>query len=252
MAATNAQRSGDGLQLALGLDEGASAWNVRRSTKARRLSVRVYPGGRVEVVVPRGVGVKVVQSFVIGHSDWIARKVDEMRALVPPNRSQVPATIELAAVAESWSVRHEQHVRQRLRINGDGEISVATRGQDERGGVRMLQSWLRYRAREVLEPWLARVAREIGLDYARVEIRRQRTRWGSCSRRGVLSLNACLLFQRPEVVRYLLVHELCHRVHMNHSQRFWALVARHEPHFRGLDRELGQGWRNVPDWVFAA
>ncbi|MGH8265521.1 MAG: M48 family metallopeptidase [Steroidobacteraceae bacterium] len=252
MVATNAQRSGDGLQLALGLDEGASAWNVRRSTKARRLSVRVYPGGRVEVVVPRGVGVKVVQSFVIGHSDWIARKVDEMRALMPPNRNRVPATIELAATAEAWSVRHDERVRPRLRINGDGEIIVATRGPDERGGVRMLQTWLRYRARAVLEPWLAEVAREIGIDFVRVEIRRQRTRWGSCSRRGVLSLNACLLFQRPEVVRYLLVHELCHRVHMNHSQRFWALVARHEPRFRSLDRELGQGWRNVPDWVFAA
>lgn len=239
-------------QLALGLDEGAAAWNVRRSLKARRLSVRVYPGGRVEVVVPRGVGVKVVQSFVIGHSEWIQRKVEEMRALAPPNRNRVPPSIDFAAAETTWQVEHRVSSAARLQRAGERQLLVLTASADERGGVRLLQAWLRGEARRVLEPWLRHVATEIGIEYERLEIRRQRTRWGSCSRRGVLSLNACLLFQRPEVVRYLLVHELCHRVHMNHSQRFWALVARHEPRFRSLDRELGQGWRNVPDWVFAA
>ncbi len=252
MGMPDGQKAGEGAQLALGLDEGAAAWHVRRSHRARRLTVRVYPGGRVEVVVPRGVGVKVVQSFVVGHSDWISRKVDEMRALAPPDRQRIPATVDLAAIAARFGVRHQPGRKSSLRNTGDCELILTTPSGDERAGMRLLQNWLRSRARMTMEPWLKRVANEIGIDYRRVEIRRQRTRWGSCSRQGVLSLNACLLFQRPDVVRYLLVHELCHRVHMNHSQRFWALVARHEPEFRSLDRELGQGWRHVPDWVFAA
>ena len=81
-------------------------------------------------------------------------------------------------------------------------------------------------------------------------IRRQRTRWGSCSTRGTISLNCCLLFQRPAVVRYLMIHELAHTLHMNHSRRFWHCVARHCPEYRSLDRELLDGWRRVPDWVF--
>jgi len=84
----------------------------------------------------------------------------------------------------------------------------------------------------------------------RMHLRRQRTRWGSCSAAGTISLNVCLMFQRPEVVRYLLVHELCHRRHMNHSARFWSLVASHEPNWRALDAELLRGWQNVPAWVF--
>ena len=81
-------------------------------------------------------------------------------------------------------------------------------------------------------------------------VRRQRTRWGSCSSRGTISLNVCLLFQRPEVVRYLMIHELCHRRHMNHSKRFWSLVTSFEPGWKPLDVELLQGWRHVPAWVF--
>ncbi len=84
----------------------------------------------------------------------------------------------------------------------------------------------------------------------RVLVRRQRTRWGSCSTRGTISLNCCLLFQRPPVVRYLLIHELVHTRHMNHSHGFWQRVARHCPDYSGLDRELLDGWRRVPSWVF--
>ena len=106
-------------------------------------------------------------------------------------------------------------------------------------------------AREQLGSQLAKVAAEDGFRYARAQIRRQRTRWGSCSASGTISLNVCLLFLRPQVVRYLLVHELCHTRHMNHSKRFWALVASFEPDYRALDRELLRGWQSVPGWMFS-
>ena len=92
--------------------------------------------------------------------------------------------------------------------------------------------------------------REAGLDLRVLLLRRQRTRWGSCSSAGTISLNVCLMFQQPAVVRYLMIHELCHRRHMNHSKRFWSLVAALEPDWKPLDVELLQGWRHVPAWVF--
>jgi len=113
-----------------------------------------------------------------------------------------------------------------------------------------LRAWLMRVARQRLEPRVAAVAARCGVRYTKVAIRRQRSRWGSCSVRGTISLNTCLLFQRPEVVDYLVVHELTHVRHMNHSARFWQAVERHCPGWRALDRELLDGWRHVPRWIF--
>ncbi len=87
-------------------------------------------------------------------------------------------------------------------------------------------------AREDLPARVRRFASLVGTDYGRVTIRRQRTRWGSCSGRGDLSFN-CLLMLAPEAVRdYVVVHELCHRLVMDHSPRFWAQVERVLPRWR--------------------
>lgn len=105
--------------------------------------------------------------------------------------------------------------------------------------------------RERLEAELLAVAAQTGFVFRRMSLRRQRTRWGSCSTRGTISLNVCLAFQSRDVLRYLLIHELSHTLHMNHSAAFWGCVANHCPDWQRLDRELVAGWRVVPRWVFA-
>jgi hypothetical protein len=66
-----------------------------------------------------------------------------------------------------------------------------------------------------------------------------------------VSLNAALLFVEPPLVRYLLIHELCHLISLNHSRRFWAAVARYEPDFAELDRRLTDAWTEIPLWAHA-
>jgi predicted metal-dependent hydrolase len=229
------------------------ALRIRVSRRARRLSVRVYPDARVEVVVPTRVRPRAVEQFLAEHRQWI----DDKRAAALRNRPAPepfpPASLRFAATGETWRI-HLAGGDRRLRIvpvaaEGDGILTVHGRpqGQALRGALR---AWLMRAAQERLEPRVAWLAKAAEVRYSRVSIRRQRSRWGSCSVRGTISLNVCLLFQRPEVVDYLIIHELMHVRHMNHSARFWQAVERHCPGWRALDRELLQGWRRVPRWTF--
>jgi len=219
---------------------------VRVSPRARRLTARVHVGGRVEIVVPVGVSARTVRDFVQRFTPWIDRKVAAMQCFAAP-ADPVPALIEFPLTGETfavhWSCGPKRHLEQTV-------DSIHVQAADERGARALLRGWLKRAAYDRLAPRLLQLADELKLPVARVSIRCQRTRWGSCSTRGTVSLNCSLLFLKWEIVRYLFVHELAHIKHMNHSTSFWRLVERIEPNYRCLDRDLLAGWRTVPGWVF--
>jgi predicted metal-dependent hydrolase len=219
---------------------------VRVSPRARRLTARVHVGGRVEIVVPVGVNAHAVRDFVQRFTPWIDRKVAAMRGAAAPAEA-VPRFINFALTGEDFQVDWRRGPLAGL-VQHPGQLILTA--ADEAGARSQLQAWLKAAARERLAPRLLQLAAELKYSVARVAIRCQRTRWGSCSTRGTVSLNCSLVFLRPEVVRYLFVHELAHTKHMNHSPNFWNLVGKLEPDYRSLDRELLAGWRTVPSWIF--
>ena len=219
---------------------------VRVSARARRLTARVHVGGRVEIVVPVGVNAHAVRDFVQRFTPWIDRKVAAMRCFVAPSEL-VPQRIEFAFSGECLTVECSRGAtRKPQQFPG----RLVLRAPDDAAARSLLQQWLKGAAEERLAPQLLSLAADLKYPVARVSIRCQRTRWGSCSTRGTVSLNCSLVFLRPDVVRYLFIHELAHTKHMNHSASFWRLVEKLEPDYRRLDRELLAGWRTVPAWVF--
>ncbi len=194
---------------------------------------------------------RTIARFVEQHRTWIESKRAEARRHVVPEQPFPPQRIELSACGESWRVHLSGGAgRPRVRDGGAGVLSISGNTGDASATRQALRRWLMTKGSEILSPMLAGAARDSGLRYSKLVVRRQRSRWGSCSVRGTISLNCCLLFQRPEVVRYLLIHELAHTLHMNHSKRFWQCVAALCPQHASLDAELCAGWRHVPTWVF--
>jgi len=104
------------------------------------------------------------------------------------------------------------------------------------------------KAREFVLPMLDSMSRRLDLPYSALRVRRQKTRWGSCSAKGTISINAKLMFLPVELVDHLLLHELCHTRHLNHSPQYWKLVARHQPDFQRYERLLSKAGRLVPTW----
>jgi predicted metal-dependent hydrolase len=234
-------------QLSLFETRGSSdPFAVRVSARARRLTARVHVGGRVEIVVPVGVNARAVRDFVQRFTPWIDRKVAAMQCFAEP-AAAIPGRIDFAYTGEHLSVEWQESAKRSISLRDD---RLVVRAPDCAGARGKLQEWLKQAAEERLAPRLLQLARDLRYPVKRVVIRCQRTRWGSCSTRGTVSLNCSLVFLGPDVVRYLFLHELAHTQHMNHSPAFWRLVESLEPDYRRLDRELLAGWRTVPLWVF--
>jgi hypothetical protein len=222
---------------------------VRESRRARRLTLRMLPPDTLELVVPRGTRPADVADFVRKHTRWIERARSEIVEHYPEGKA-LPEVVYLAAVAQRWAVRyvHDPDARPICRV-ADAALLVRTREIERREAPALLRRWLIEQARVRLRPWLLREAAIVGVAPTSVRVRLQRTRWGSCSSAGGISLNAGLLFLAPDLVRYLLIHELSHMLVLNHSRRFWRAVERHEPDWRALDRRLSEAWGAVPIWA---
>lgn len=198
----------------------------------------------------------------------------------------LPHRIELAALDEVWAVEYRATGSARVRVRAmvpptaaAGECAGGCGGTAQAAGLDApepsdepvtgfrglllvsgsvgypeacrgaLRRWLSRRAADHLTALLAEVAREENLSYSTVTVRGQRTRWGSCSSRGAISLNRHLLFLPPHLVRYVLLHELCHTVRPDHSPRFWEEVRRRDPQADRLRKELRVAGRCVPGWA---
>jgi predicted metal-dependent hydrolase len=224
--------------------------HVRESRRARRLTLRMLPPHTLELVVPRGTRPADVAAFVREHGRWIENARVELASHYSAGVDALPECVTLAAVGRSWPVRyeHEPDARPICRIAG-GTLLVRTRDAARGDADELLRGWLIEQARLHLRPRLLQEAQTAGVEPRAVQIRLQRTRWGSCSSSGRISLNAGVMFLAPPLVRYLLVHELCHMVALNHSRRYWRAVERLEPDYLALDRQLGESWSEIPLWA---
>ena len=227
------------------------AFDVRESARARRLSIKVYPRGRVEVVVPQRTRPREVESFVNENSEWIKTARESFAVKHPPEPFKLPDSIELRALERTVAVRYQpivgtQSVRFRSR---DREVVLSGQTGNDKLCIQALKRWLASIARKEFEPRLRALSQLTETPFNMLQVRAQRTCWGSRSGSGTISLNLCLLFLEPELVRYLMIHELCHGRHMNHSKSFWRFVGKIEPDYRKLDRELTECWNRVPSFL---
>ena len=225
---------------------------IRESRRAKSLILQMIPPYTVELVVPRGTRPRDVQDFLSSNSRWVERAQNELRSRYPTGRQLLPDSVELAAVGRRWEIRYQETATARPRLHAFSEYLQITTPDTTPSAVHaLLRQWLLAQARVYLKPWLLSEAKTVGVKPNKIQVRTQRTRWGSCSPRGTVSLNASLLFLAPAVARYLLVHELCHLRHLDHSARYWRCVERFEPDYRALDKELSESWTEVPVWALA-
>ena len=194
-------------------------YTVRRSQRARRVRVAVDPERGVEVVLPERAPKRAAAEAVRELRPWIERRLEEAeraRAVVAARRGTAPYLGRTLTL-------HPQPGRTRVHRRGD-DLFVPT--GDPRAA---LERWYRRMAAKEIAPRLDEAVRALGTGYTTLAIRNQRTRWGSCSSTGAMSFNWRLLLAPEDVLDYVVWHEACHLLVLDHSPRFWSLLERHLP-----------------------
>lgn len=230
-------------------------YKIRVSARARHVRLRLTPDDGLTVVVPRGFDLSLVPDIVTAKAEWIRDADARLRDKFPDRASRpLPENISLAALGEMWTIEYQPRPTRRLYLREHRTPpGLIIRGgiADVESAAACLRAWLNGRARHALPRLLAVQSRESGLTCSGVSIRAQRSRWGSCSATGHINLNRNLLFLPPELCRIVLLHELCHTRHMNHSTRFWDLLTSLEPQARAQDSLLNRALSHIPWWAAA-
>jgi len=215
-------------QLSLPLSAGEIHYRVRRSPRARRVRVNVDAHAGVEVVLPARAAEREAAAAIRELRPWIERRLGEA------------AAVRERLAARSGTVPYLGHT---LTL-----VSEAGRMRAHRRGDRMLvpagdhrpalERWYRRAARQEISERLDQATAQAGVSYRELTIRGQRTRWASCSANGTMSFNWRLLLAPEPVLDYVIWHEVCHLDVLDHSPRFWSLLASRCPDYRTYARWL--------------
>lgn len=226
---------------------------IRISKRARKFWLKISPSRGLEIVVPRRFSHSHLNKFLEEKKDWIERHLESAlseRERLRAEQERIPDKIELPLLDRTLQVVQIVHQDQRFRIRmNDHYLFLHVPSENHEEALPVLRKWLKRKAKREFPPRVKQISSETGLSFQKITIRGQKTLWGSCSGKKNLSLNFNLLFLPERLFRYVIIHELCHTVHMNHSKTFWKLVEGYIPEWKLQRKELKEAWKNLPAWT---
>ncbi len=215
-------------------------YQIRYSHRAKKVRL-VVSSDKVEVVAPFGVPEKRLHAFAAEQKHWVEKTVARIQAKTRtvkpfmPERYDNEALIPFKGEFYPLRLEHKPGSRgQTVEFSSEkGFVISVESSEPAQDDIRQsLRDWLFQQAASETEAYIRKYAPRYQLWPRRVRIKQQKSRWGSCSGQNNLNINGLLILTPPEVMEYVVVHELCHIRHKNHSADFWQLVASHLPDFQ--------------------
>ncbi len=228
--------------------------SVRESPRARFVRLCLSMDGKLTVVIPVGFRRDMIPGLLQTKKGWFLKNISRIRQgqkIVSQKKWERPRRFDFEALGERWDIAYEEGTdRGCCLLEEQGQIrlrigSAATEGD----AALLLRKWLAERSRGFLEKRLATLSFRQEMPYNRLSVRFQKTRWGSCSSKKNINLNAKLAFLPQDLVDYVLCHELCHTVHLDHSAAFWGLLEQHLPGYRARKNAMKTAGNRIPAWV---
>jgi len=215
------------------LDGQTISYTVKRSANAKHIRLEVRSETGLTVVIPNSYDARYIPDLLEAKREWILSKLAKYGQF-PSHKieNELKSGDTLPYLGRDLEVvkrqNHGSGDSVRLERN---KLIVVLRAENGRLDL-VLEQWYRMQAAELIREKAEKAGARLGLTYNRVIIRGQKTRWGSCSHKGNLSFNWKLIMAPEPVIDYVIIHELAHLKEMNHTKRFWRLVAEHCPRWR--------------------
>jgi predicted metal-dependent hydrolase len=209
----------------------SQTYTIRRHRRARSLKISVTSQGAVVVTAPHGIPEFLISQFVKHHQDWI------QRTQAAQHQKPHPVTEDTVQLfGKKYELVLTTDIEKPLGVFVQGERVVVNQSRHvaarERAAKTKLTSFLKRTAESYLRPRTHALAKTMNTTFGRLTLREQKTRWGSCSSQGNLNFNWRLVHYPPAIIDYVIIHELAHRHHMNHSTKFWEEVSKYDSEYR--------------------
>jgi len=206
---------------------------IKRSTRAKHVRLEVGQETGLTVVIPSFYKLKHLPALLESKSNWILGKLTRYGQVQSLSDEKGPKSGDtISYLGRNLEVVKRQNRRNANSIKLERSRLVVAIGSASSRLNLILEQWYRMQAAKLIRERANKLSARLGLTYNRILIRGQKTRWGSCSYKGNLSFNWKLIMAPETVIDYVIIHELAHLKEMNHSKRFWELVAEHCPQWR--------------------
>ena len=213
---------------------------VKRSLRAKRVRLEVRPQTGLTVVVPRSYNIGQLTGLLKSKERWISRNLARFSHFQSlPAKKELRSGDTVPYLGRDLKLVKRENHDVACSVMLDGNKLAVSPGLFKNGILELaLEQWYRTEATKLINERADKLSSQLGTSYKRIVIRGQKTRWGSCSRKKNLSFNWKLIMAPQPVLDYVIIHELVHLKEMNHSKRFWELVAQYCP-----------GWREHKKWL---
>ncbi len=221
-------------------------YQLRRSKRRKTVEIQVRPEG-VRVLAPEHISQRWIDNFVASRRIWIETRHAELQRqlkLIEAHQADVRAASTVLYRGTVYPLQVEPDADQSKVCFSGGVVTVAVsrrvRKSTQEACRQLLEAWLRQQAAGVFNEKVAEWSACMALFPASIKVKSFRRKWGCCDSRAEVRFNWLLIMAPDEVIDYVVIHELAHLKHMNHSAEFWSLVSRYCPDYKRWQNWLKQ------------
>lgn len=230
------------------------SYTIKQNARARHVKLRVTAHHGLEIIIPSRFNLKHIPQIIEINKQWIENAFSKTQLVCSDKiDNTLPTNIQLNALDETWTIQYIFMPQKKTKLLCLPNNTLLLSGKNDCPILhkKLLRQWIKIKAKAYLLEKLTTLSQENNLPYDQFNLRGQKTRWGSCNAAKSISLNYKLIFLPEHLVTHVILHELAHTIHLNHSAKFWQLLKTVDPnwqtHRRALRHASLHGW--IPAWL---